>query len=225
MGLIFMDMLMYIHVYVSVRMLLCVEDVYIHTCISVLQLCRSTRLFVSYTLWNSLLRLAWGEFVGNNFLDLQICDLRWHKMDCCSDFETRILWWTRAFFDGYCSAVQGLLDWFEVDLGFTELSFTQIDLCVLCVFVLYSCVSLSSCPLSNKLLTLNFFDRLFCKRDLQVESEQLSWEWAAHWATKALSTKAKWSAAHSQLHRSGAMCQRRRVLPDHGCPLWGGCDN
>ena len=23
--------------------------------------------------------------------------------------------------DGYCSTVQGLLDWFEVDLGFTEL--------------------------------------------------------------------------------------------------------
>ena len=41
------------------------------------------------------------------------------------------------FFDGYCSTVQGLLDWFEVDLGFTELSFIQIDLCVLCVFVLY----------------------------------------------------------------------------------------
>jgi len=39
-----------------------------------------------------------------------------------------------------------LLDWFEVDLGFTELSFIQIDLCVLCVFVLYSRVSLSSCP-------------------------------------------------------------------------------
>ena len=32
---------------------------------------------------------------------------------------------------GYCSTVQGLLDWFEVDLGFTELSFIQIDLCVL----------------------------------------------------------------------------------------------
>ena len=41
-----------------------------------------------------------------------------------------------VFFDGYCSIVQGLLDWFEVDLGFTELSFIQIDLCVLCVFVL-----------------------------------------------------------------------------------------
>ena len=26
-----------------------------------------------------------------------------------------------TFFDGYCSTVQGLLDWFEVDLGFTEL--------------------------------------------------------------------------------------------------------
>ena len=50
------------------------------------------------------------------------------------------------FFDGYCSTVQGLLDWFEVDLGFTELSFIQIDLCVLYVFVLYSRVSLSSCP-------------------------------------------------------------------------------
>ena len=24
------------------------------------------------------------------------------------------------FFDGYCSTVQGLLDWFEVDLGFTQ---------------------------------------------------------------------------------------------------------
>ena len=52
----------------------------------------------------------------------------------------------RFFFDGYCSTVQGLLDWFDVDLGFTELSFIQIDLCVLCVFVLYSRVSLSSCP-------------------------------------------------------------------------------
>jgi len=38
------------------------------------------------------------------------------------------------FLDGYCSTVQGLLDWFEVDLGFTEISFIQIDLCVLCVF-------------------------------------------------------------------------------------------
>jgi len=43
----------------------------------------------------------------------------------------------RAFFlDGYCSTVQGLLDWFEVDLGFTEHLFIQIDFCVMCVFVL-----------------------------------------------------------------------------------------
>jgi len=55
--------------------------------------------------------------------------------------------------DGYCSTLQGLLDWFEVDLGFTELLFIQIDLCVMCVFVLYSPVSLASCP---------FLDVLHC---------------------------------------------------------------
>ena len=58
-----------------------------------------------------------------------------------------------TFVHEYCSTVQGLLDWFEVDLGFTELSFIQIDLCVLCVFVLCSRVSLSSCP---------FLDILHC---------------------------------------------------------------
>jgi len=58
-----------------------------------------------------------------------------------------------TFVDGYCSTVQGLLDWFEVDLGFTELSLIQIDSCVLCVSVLYSRVSLSSCP---------FLDILHC---------------------------------------------------------------
>ena len=52
-----------------------------------------------------------------------------------------------SFFDGYCSTVQCLLDRFEADFGFTELSFIQIDLCVLCDFVLYSRVSLSSCPI------------------------------------------------------------------------------
>jgi len=48
--------------------------------------------------------------------------------------------------DGYCSTVQGLLDWCEVDLGFAELLFIQTDLRVLCDCVLYSPVSLSSCP-------------------------------------------------------------------------------
>ena len=38
-----------------------------------------------------------------------------------------------SFLDGYCSTVQDLLDWFEVDLGFTELLFIQIDFCVMCV--------------------------------------------------------------------------------------------
>ena len=51
-----------------------------------------------------------------------------------------------TFFDRYCNTVNGSLDWFEVDLGFTDLTFIQIDLCVLCVFVLQSRVSLSCCP-------------------------------------------------------------------------------
>ena len=41
-----------------------------------------------------------------------------------------------TFFDGYCSTVQGLLDWFEVDLGFTR---AFIYLCVLCVFAVHEC--------------------------------------------------------------------------------------
>jgi len=39
------------------------------------------------------------------------------------------------FLDGYCSTVQGLLDWFEVDLGFTEILFIQVDLCVTCICI------------------------------------------------------------------------------------------
>ena len=73
------------------------------------------------------------------------------------------------FLDGYCSTVQGLLDWFEVDLGFTELSFIQIDLCVLCVFVLYSPVSLSYCP---------FLDILHClPRAVGVPLESATGVW------------------------------------------------
>jgi len=30
-----------------------------------------------------------------------------------------------SFVDGYCSTLQGVLDWFEVDLGFTELLFVM----------------------------------------------------------------------------------------------------
>ena len=39
-----------------------------------------------------------------------------------------------ACHDGYCSTVQGLLDWFEVDLGFPELFLFRL-ICVLSVFV------------------------------------------------------------------------------------------
>ena len=51
-----------------------------------------------------------------------------HELHVCRHF----IWttWRIPFCDGYCSTVQGLLDWFEVDLGFTELLFIQIDLYV-----------------------------------------------------------------------------------------------
>jgi len=53
----------------------------------------------------------------------------------------------RAFFDGYCSTVQGLLDWFEVDLGFTW-AFIYSNR-----FVCSVCFLFSSCP---------FLDILHC---------------------------------------------------------------
>jgi len=37
---------------------------------------------------------------------------------------------TSSFFDGYCSTVQGLLDWFEVDLRFTELLLHHVLYCL-----------------------------------------------------------------------------------------------
>ena len=68
--------------------------------------------------------------------------------------------------DGYCSTVQGLLDWFEVDLGFTELSFIQIDLCVLCDFVLEKNIGIffDSAGTNNlKLCCANYLILVFSK--------------------------------------------------------------
>jgi len=53
---------------------------------------------------------------------------------CCSVGTVQL----HTFLDGYCSTVQGLLDWLEVDLGFTELLFIQIDMGVMCVFVYFT---------------------------------------------------------------------------------------
>jgi len=60
----------------------------------------------------------------------------WH--DSCHirmshDYVCVYIWCdaSHTFLDGYYSTVQGLLDCFEVDLGFTELLFIQIDLCVM----------------------------------------------------------------------------------------------
>ena len=63
--------------------------------------------------------------------------------------------WSVSFIDGYCSTVQGLLDWFEVDFGFTELLFIQIDVCVMCFFVLYLTFPVSSLVMIGLLLSLS----------------------------------------------------------------------
>ena len=70
-----------------------------------------------------------------------------HMCICmCICADVRVMWPRHVTcLDGYSSTVQGLLDWFEVDLGFTKLWFIQIDLCVMCLFNLYSPPSLSSC--------------------------------------------------------------------------------
>ena len=102
------------------------------------------------------------------------------------------LWPLIFFFNGYCSTVQGLLDWFEVDLGFTELSFptsapvAALDSvtkepifalnsvlkelqCRVCCSVLQcerECCSVCQCFLRERECALVFpRERALCKRD------------------------------------------------------------
>ena len=100
-----------------------------------------------------ILPYMWHDsFICHDICDIwfsSLIDGTWPRHTYCM---TRSYVW-HVFLDGFCSTVQRLLDWFEVDLGFTELLFIQIRLCVLCDFVLYSRVSLSSCP---------FLDILHC---------------------------------------------------------------
>ena len=121
------------------------------------------------------------------------------------------------FLNGYCSTVQGLLDWFEVDLGFTELLFIQVDLCVLCVFVLYSRVSLSSCPLLD---ILHMVDEHSLKTKITVDSP----------ACKILFSSRLYGCAHVCVCVCVFMCtshflyirtrrkgQTKSTLPSAGC--------
>jgi len=71
----------------------------------------------------------------------------------------------RICLDGYCSTVQGLLDWFEVDFGFTrafichvvgafvclvtsrQFRFVHVCCVHVCVCVLFVCVCVCACVL------------------------------------------------------------------------------
>jgi len=51
--------------------------------------------------------------------DMYMCDMYMCDMYMCDMYIQQCKHVPKhTFFDGYCSTVQGLLDWFEVDLGF-----------------------------------------------------------------------------------------------------------
>jgi len=59
---------------------------------------------------------------------------------------------TSVCLDGYCSTAQGLLDWFEINLGFTKFFFSDWFVCYLFFLVLRSLLA----------LLLSFLDVLHC---------------------------------------------------------------
>jgi len=89
---------------------------------------------------------------GGSFVCLWVCVCRRVGWQFCV-FVGVCLWLEFDMcicLDGYCSTVQGLLDWFAVDLGFTELLIVQIDLCVCgssptCAYVVSVCLCLVWC--------------------------------------------------------------------------------
>ena len=66
------------------------------------------------------------------------CVALWSDWNCYLYFEwiSGFCWWVlqHCFLDKYCSTVQGLLDWFEVDLGFPSFHLFK-SICVFCVFL------------------------------------------------------------------------------------------
>jgi len=133
-----------------------------HSCVwrdSLIRACDMTHSFVLVT-WLTHVTAQWWALMqlqdttlsrqtclrSHVWHDACVCDItpscvgsrvygwQWHH-DTTHSYVWHDLFICGYFLDGYCSTVQGLLDWFEVDLGFTELLFIQIDLCVMCVFV------------------------------------------------------------------------------------------
>jgi len=132
---------------------------------------------------------AWYlQFVTHPLSSLLVCDYVTYEkvVSGCSKRSTCFLTASKVvtfLLDGYCSTVQGLLAWFEVDLGFTKLLFIQIHVCVMCFFLIASKVVAS---FSHLFLLYSWFQigrhiilRLFLKTINLVPSVPKFW-WDYH---------------------------------------------
>ena len=80
-----------------------------------------------------------GSIISGSFdkSDLQLKASYESSPSCNSCYAAEFSSNSSSFLDGYCSTVQGLLDWFEVDLGFPALVLFRL-ICVLSVMLLNS---------------------------------------------------------------------------------------
>ena len=112
--------------------------IFCHTHILVSILFASLSYLNVYHIWVKCVSLL-TNFLSYSYLSL-LSYLHLYHIWTSITFEANVYLFSRiichTFFDGYCSTVQGLLDWFEVDLGSTKLLFIQTDLCVMCVLSL-----------------------------------------------------------------------------------------
>ena len=126
---IYVYIYVYIHIHVYIYMYIYIY-IYIHTFINIYvylhtYICTCISIYICIYIRHIYICLYISP--GHLYICIiHICtSARYVPRPSCNGYT--------IFFDGYCSTVQGLLDWFEVDFGFTELSFIQIDLCVMCV--------------------------------------------------------------------------------------------
>ena len=145
--------------------------------VAILILISFVDLFCGSLLWVSFVGLFCGSLLWVSFVGLFCGSLLWYVAILILISDRTDLYVTcHAFLEGYCSTVQGLRDWFEVDLGFPELVVFRLN-CVFCVF-LFCIPSRSplvlfghplSCHYTYGVAAVSRIDKiigLFCKRAL-----------------------------------------------------------